>query len=107
MLGVLGFLLEKNRENLVSEIIEAMLEYKRKEEGILVASVRSAAVLDEAQKGLLCSALEQASRKSVEAEFRVDPSLIGGVTVRMDDIVYDGSVSHQLHELRERFLTGS
>ncbi|MBR5160624.1 MAG: ATP synthase F1 subunit delta [Thermoguttaceae bacterium] len=35
----------------------------------------------------------------------VDPSLIGGVVVRVGDTVYDGSVATQLKKLRER-ITG-
>ena len=33
---------------------------------------------------------------------KVDPSLIGGVVVRVGDTVYDGSVATQLKKLRER-----
>ena len=36
---------------------------------------------------------------------KVDPSLIGGVVVRVGDTVYDGSVATQLKKLRER-ITG-
>ena len=36
---------------------------------------------------------------------KVDPSLIGGVVVRVGDTVYDGSVATQLKRLRER-ITG-
>ena len=36
---------------------------------------------------------------------KVDPSLIGGVVVRVGDTVYDGSVATQLNKLRER-ITG-
>jgi F-type H+-transporting ATPase subunit delta len=36
---------------------------------------------------------------------KVDPSLIGGVVIRVGDTVYDGSVATQLKKLRER-ITG-
>ena len=33
-------------------------------------------------------------------DLRVDPSLIGGLVVRLGDVVYDRSVKHQLDTLR-------
>ncbi len=37
----------------------------------------------------------------IEVTFRVDPSIMGGVIIRIGDKVLDGSVSGQLQELRE------
>ena len=34
----------------------------------------------------------------------VDPALIGGLVVRMGDVVYDRSVAHQLKTLRAQLL---
>jgi len=34
---------------------------------------------------------------------KVDPSLIGGVTIRIGDEQYDGSVSRRLSDLRREF----
>ncbi len=36
---------------------------------------------------------------------KIDPSIIGGVVIRVGDTVYDGSISTQLKKLRER-ITG-
>lgn len=43
----------------------------------------------------------------VRAHYRQDPSLLGGVVLRIGDTVYDGSVRGRLEELREKLLAES
>jgi F-type H+-transporting ATPase subunit delta len=104
---VLEFLTEKTRERGIMDILEALIELKRDQDGILFAIVSSATPLDDGHRIALEAALRNVSQRSVEAEYKVDPSLLGGVVARMNNIVYDGSVVHQLNELRIRFLSGS
>ncbi|MGD9721740.1 MAG: ATP synthase F1 subunit delta [Pirellulales bacterium] len=55
--------------------------------------------------------LEDALRKLLGGEPKVDPtvdpSLIGGVVLRVGDTVYDGSVARQLRQVREQMITRS
>ena len=44
--------------------------------------------------------------KEVRAHFRGDPSILGGVVVRVGDRVFDGSLRRKLAVLRRRMLTG-
>ena len=41
--------------------------------------------------------------KNVLLETEVDPDLIGGLKVIIDDTVTDGTVKHKLNQLRDRF----
>ena len=43
--------------------------------------------------------LSKASGKEIVLESQVDPSLIGGVVVRLDDMIYDNSIKSQLSRL--------
>ena len=47
-----------------------------------------------------CGALEQATGRAVELAESVEPSVLGGVVVRMEGRVYDGSVRGRLQALR-------
>ena len=105
-LGVLRFLVEKEREEFLVEIIDAVFDLRRQREGILATRVHSAVELTAEQRAALQSALERASGKRVEAEYARDAELMGGLTVRLGDTVYDGSVRRQLARLRERFTQG-
>ncbi|MEJ5367923.1 MAG: F0F1 ATP synthase subunit delta [Bryobacteraceae bacterium] len=76
-------------------------------EGIVRADVRSALPMDEAQKAALEEALRRATRAEVRCGYSVDPSLVGGVSVRIGSAVYDGSVRGRLEALRRRLVMGS
>lgn len=107
LLSVLKFLVEKEREAYVVEILDTVLELYREREGILTTNINSAVELSADQQATLSAALERMSGKRVEAEFGVDAGMIGGLTVRLGDTIYDGSVRHQLKRLRERFVSGA
>jgi F-type H+-transporting ATPase subunit delta len=43
--------------------------------------------------------------KTVRAEFRTDPELVGGLIVRIGNRIYDASVTAQLARVKERLLS--
>ncbi len=107
VLVVINLLLEKRRESLILEIVEGMFELQRKRLGIRVSEISSGIELDADQKKSLQSVLEQATGSKIEAEYNIRPEIKGGVVVRIGDTVYNGSLEHQLRELRKRFVSGA
>jgi len=109
----LELLVEKERENLLPAIVAAYRALQDEEQGIVEAHVRTAFPLDEAGARPLVEKLERLTGKKIRLQLQQDPSLIGGVVVRVGDTVYDGSVRQQLAALRERlrrrttFVNGS
>jgi F-type H+-transporting ATPase subunit delta len=106
-LSVLRFLVEKEREEYTLQIIDTVFEMHYDREGILSTMIQSAVELSGGQQTALRSALEHMSGKRVQAEYRIDPALMGGLVVRLGDTVYDGSVRRQLKRLHDRFVSGS
>lgn len=106
-LSVLRFLVEKEREEFVLEILDTVFDLHREREGILATTVYSAVELSDTQRVALQTALERVSGKRVETAYAVQPELMGGLSVRLGDTVYDGSVRRQLQRLHERFLVGA
>ena len=47
--------------------------------------------------------LEELTSKKIKTEIREDRDLIGGIVVRIGDLVLDGSVRAQLEGLKESF----
>jgi F-type H+-transporting ATPase subunit delta len=84
------------------EIVEAFEAALDTRLGLVRAEVRSAFELTEEQRCELMKELSAMARAEVRVQVEVDPSLIGGVSVRLGSKVYDGSVRGQLAELRER-----
>jgi F-type H+-transporting ATPase subunit delta len=68
----------------------------------VLAEVRSAVPLDEAQRAELATALSKATGKTVELKVLVDPSVLGGVYAKVGDTVIDGTVRRRLELLKEQ-----
>ena len=103
---LLVFLLEKRREGLVHEIIEALFDLDRAHRNITSVDVHSSHEFSTAQRKQLESKLAVLTGGGVETVYHTQSDLIGGAIVRVGDVVYDGSVLRQLERLRARFITG-
>lgn len=68
----------------------------------LVAAVRVARALDESQQQRLAAALQRIYGRDVQLQVDVDPTVIGGVEVRVGDEVLDGTLSRRLDDVRRR-----
>lgn len=65
------------------------------------AEVTTALPLSEEEQAKVKHNLQQALRTGTEVKFRVDPSILGGLIVRVGDQVVDGSVAGRLQSLRQ------
>ncbi|MDX2262880.1 MAG: ATP synthase F1 subunit delta [Gemmatimonadales bacterium] len=68
------------------------------------ASVTLARDTDALTRQVLVERLTAAIGKEVIAAFTTDPSLLGGVVVKIGDRVYDGSVKKRLGRLRNQLI---
>lgn len=64
-------------------------------------SVTTAAPLSDAEQKSIAAALTAKVGKTVTLEYKVDPTLIGGVVAKVQDLVWDGSVRTQLDRMRQ------
>lgn len=78
------------------------LEAKKKVKGI----VTSATELSEEIKKRLAETLSSITGKEVELQYEVDPSLIGGLRVKVGSTMYDLSIKGQLGLLRDKLIKG-
>jgi F-type H+-transporting ATPase subunit delta len=95
-------LVQKQREDMVPAMIRAYNDLRDERQGVVEALVRTAMPLGDAEEASLKQALEARTGKTVRLQTEVDESLVGGVVVRIGDMVLDGSARHQLQQLRER-----
>jgi F-type H+-transporting ATPase subunit delta len=68
-----------------------------------VATVRVAQPLDLAQQERLAGSLARIYGRQVQLQVDVDPSVIGGIEVRVGDEVIDGTVARRLQDVRRTF----
>lgn len=70
----------------------------------LVAVVRVARPLDDEQAARLREAISRYFGRDIQLQVDVDPTVLGGVVVRVGDEVVDGSVARRLAGVRRRLL---
>jgi F-type H+-transporting ATPase subunit delta len=64
----------------------------------LVAHVKSAVQLSDAQVSKLVSALSKQMGRDVHVNVEIDPKILGGISIRYADDVIDGTVVNRLAE---------
>jgi len=85
-------------------------EYRRLlniERGIVEAVATSASPLTKDETAALQRKVAQMTGRTVDLRVAVDEALIGGLTVRVGDTLYDASVRGRLERLRERLVAGA
>lgn len=101
----LNLLIERNRLDLLEQIVSAYQNALDEKLGLVRAHVTSASPLDATQQRDLAAKLESVTGKQVRVELSVDPALIGGVIAQVGSTIYDGSIRQQLKAFKQR-LTG-
>ena len=66
-----------------------------------VAEITSAVALSDEQKAGICKKLEKITGKSIEANYTIDESLIGGVKIEVEGKTFDGTVKHRLSQVKD------
>lgn len=101
-----ALLADKGRLSLLPAIAAdygVMLDEAR---GISRGIVTTAVELDDAHKDTIRTKLESQTGRKLELEYAIEPSIIGGIVLRVGDSVYDASLRAQLDNLRESIKRG-
>ncbi len=102
----LMLLLENERFDLLPEIVALLPDLWNESRGISTLEVYSVVPLTDSQKSVLRERLERIEERPVALRFELDPSLIGGLSLRKGNIVYDVSVKGSLERIREKIIEG-
>ena len=97
----LGMLLEGQQMDQLGAILAEFERLVRRRAERTLARVVTAVPLTETEAEALQNRLMKRFGPDLEFEFAVDPSLIGGVYLRVGDQVIDGSVAGRLAAMRE------
>ena len=96
---------KRGRQGLLSEIAEqynALVDLKMDRVRARVVLARKA---DEAEQKAIAAALSKALGKNAIATYGVDPTLLGGASIRVGDRVFDGTIKRRMQSLRRVLLT--
>ena len=95
-------MIRRGRPGAIDAMVKRFGELVRRERGISLAEVRTARPLDEEQRTAITERLRALTGDRIEMKEVVDDALIGGVSVRIGDRLYDASVRSRLERLRAR-----
>jgi F-type H+-transporting ATPase subunit delta len=100
LLNFLKVLCRRQRIQFVRAMSRSATELRDEMAGRMQVLVTTSAPLDDASEKALVAKLKSTFKKDVRIISSVDPSIIGGLIVRIGDTVFDGSVNGQLSVLR-------
>jgi F-type H+-transporting ATPase subunit delta len=101
-LNLVLLMVRRGRPRAIARMTEHFASLVRRERGVALAGIRTALPLDDAQRGSVTERLAELTGDKIEINEVVDPGLIGGITVRIGDRLYDASVRSRLERLRAR-----
>ena len=107
LVNLVRLVLRRRRVDTVTNIHREFRRLYNRRAGIVEAIATSAAELDDDEIAALRSRLEQMTGGTIELATQVDTSLLGGIQVRVGDLLIDGSVRGRLERLRNRLASGA
>lgn len=99
-------MVRRGRPRAIGPMVEHFGELLRRHRGVTRAEVRSALPLGSAEREAIATRLRELTGDRVEMTDGVEKALIGGVMVRVGDVLYDASVRSRLERLRARLAAG-
>lgn len=90
---------ENKRLVTLPSVFQSFMKYRTEYESTKEVEVISAKALNETQKNKIALAMEKRLNCKVRLISQVDSSLMGGIIIRFDDVVIDGSSRGQLNRL--------
>lgn len=101
-------LVEKGREGLLPDVVKTYQQLYDEKMGIVTVEITVAyEVSDSEKKKIERKILELTKAKAIKPIYKIDPSIIGGVVIRIGDTVYDASIRRKIQLLREQLIYGS
>lgn len=98
------------RRGRIEDLPRVAAEFRRLDDdrqGIIHATATSALELTPDEVRALTAKLEQSTGGRIALDVHVDPSLLGGLIVRVGDSLIDGSVQGRLERLRTQLVSGA
>jgi ATP synthase F1 delta subunit len=102
LVNFLKLLIDNHRMPVIFRIRRQYEALWREENRLLPVEVTSAVELDEETVRLIRERVEQQTGQHVELTRRVDEGILGGLVVRVSNMIFDASIRNQLERLRRQ-----
>jgi F-type H+-transporting ATPase subunit delta len=107
VLNLIELMLRRGRIEQLPHLADEFRRLDNLRQGITLATATSASPLGPDEIRALTERMEQFTGGRIELDVTVDPSLLGGLVVRVGDRLIDGSVRSRLERLRNQLVSGA
>ena len=104
ILGLISVAVKKNRETDIILMLSVFLDKVREYKGITTAYVYSASPMSKEQLDTVKEKLTKNLNKQVEIAAQVDESLIGGLKIKVEGHVIDGTIKKKMKDLKDQLM---
>lgn len=104
MLNFLRVLIDNDRQDVITDIHEAMSEIIDRLSNRMRATITTSHSLEASLKEKILSGLKDKYKKDIIMEEKIDAGILGGIIIRIGDLVIDGSLSKDLRNIKSNLL---
>ena len=106
VLNTLNLLIDRRRIDIVEDMIEQLIQLFNESKGIADATVYSVRALTDDEKVKVKESLaKRLGKDQIRIENVTDPSLLGGLRIRVGNTIFDGSISGKLKRIERNIVT--
>jgi F-type H+-transporting ATPase subunit delta len=97
---------KNGRENFIPAIARVFIHETKKYKGITESVLTTAVKVDEKVKKQITDLISEVFKTKVELKENIDPEIVGGFILQIDDNYIDASIKNKLRKIRKE-LKGS
>jgi len=102
--GFNNLLINKNRENILPEIVNAFITaYKELKNIQTIHLTTASAISDKIRQAIIEQVKKSGGFQNVEMEEKINPDIIGGFVLQVGDKLVDASIAYDLREIAKQF----
>ena len=100
------YLIIKNKRELhIKDISRNFIDHYKIHKGIKTVNLTSAYSIDETTKQLIVNKIKKSINETIELYEKVNPDIIGGFILKIEDQQYDSSVSSKLLKIKRSLVS--
>lgn len=99
--GLINYLIEKDYQIKLFDLFAYLEQRMEKIVGLYTVDIYSAYRLDEEMENRIKLAVEKVSSREMKFTSHVNPSLIGGIVLKIGDRLFDGSIKGRLEKFKK------
>jgi ATP synthase F1 delta subunit len=101
-MNFLEALIERHRMPAIFRIRDRYQDMWEDERDLLPVQVTSAVALDESTVASIGKRIGEQTERTVELTSKVDPDILGGIVLRVGNVILDASIRNRLEQLRKQ-----